>query len=225
MDTLTKKTLTGLARWQAALAAMIFIPAWSIEYWEGWLYWLVSLACNLVVVLYFLKHDPALIARRMHAGPKAEREAKQKLILSFGSVALPAIFVVSGLDHVFGWSSMPWPLAVVGDVFVIISYVIFFIVFRENSFASSIIEVAPGQTVVTTGPYARVRHPMYSGAIFFLLGTPLALRSWWAFLPAVLVLLAVVWRLLDEENYLSRNLPRYDDYRRGVRWRLLPGVW
>jgi protein-S-isoprenylcysteine O-methyltransferase Ste14 len=98
-------------------------------------------------------------------------------------------------------------------------------VFRENTFTSATLELAPDQRVISTGPYALVRHPMYSGALIMLLGIPVALGSWWGILVVVLILPALIWRLLDEEKFLARNLPGYIDYQNKVRYRLLPGVW
>ena len=104
-------------------------------------------------------------------------------------------------------------------------FAVVFVVLRENSFASAIIEVTADQKVISTGPYAFVRHPMYAGAIPMFFGMPLALGSWWGLLPALALLAVIIWRLLDEEDYLQRNLPGYADYQRHVRWRLLPSIW
>ncbi len=225
MDTLTKRALTGTFRFHLALAVLIFGPAQSLTFWQGWLYWCVFLACSLTITLYFLRQDRALIERRLKAGPTAEREATQKLILWFAVAGVCAAFIVPGLDHAFHWSSVPVPVVLAGDVLVVIGYVICFLVFRANSFASAIVEVGPGQRVITTGPYAVVRHPMYAGALLIFFGTPLALGSWWGLVPAAVLTAVIVWRLLDEENYLDRNLAGYAEYRQAVRWRLVPGMW
>jgi protein-S-isoprenylcysteine O-methyltransferase Ste14 len=225
MDSLAKRALIGLARFQVVLALLILLPAWSLSYWQGWLYWALFGACCLVLTLYFLRRDPSLVERRMNVGPVAERERKQKVIQSFAAVLVCALFVVSALDHRFGRPSLGWPVVLIGDAFVLLGFYAFFRTFRENSFASSIIEVGSGQKVVDTGPYALVRHPMYAGALLMFFGTPPALDSVSGFVPAALLAAVIVWRLLGEEAYLARNLPGYDDYRRKVRWRLVPGVW
>jgi protein-S-isoprenylcysteine O-methyltransferase Ste14 len=224
-DDLTKRAFAGFARFQIALALMIFLPAWSLHYWQGWLYWLLFGASCVVITLYFLRHDRALIERRMQAGPGAETEPRQKLILKFASVALIAMYIVSPLDHRFGWSFVPDWLVLVGDALVALGFYGFFLTFRQNAFAAATVRVESDQPVISTGLYAIVRHPMYTAALALFLGTPLALGSWWGLVPAALLLAALVWRLLDEESYLSRNLPGYTDYQRQVRTRLVPGIW
>ncbi len=225
MEKLTKRAVIGLLRFQLVLAVLIFVPAWSLTYWQGWLYWFILLAAHLVITLYFLRHDPALIERRMKAGPGAERRPSQKLIQALAGVAACAVIVGSALDHLLGWSPVPPSLVIGADVLVILGYMIVFLVFRENSFTSAIIEVGAGQQVVTTGPYALVRHPMYAGALLGILATPIALGSCWGLVPAGFLAGAIVWRLLDEEDYLDHDLPGYDEYRRQVRWRLVPWLW
>jgi len=133
--------------------------------------------------------------------------------------------VVASLDHRFSWSRVPPALELLGDALVASGFLAVFFVLKENSFAAGAIEVAPDQRVISTGPYAIVRHPMYAGALIMLFGTPLALGSFWSFVPFVLTIGVLVARLLDEETFLAKNLPGYDDYRREVRRRLVPLVW
>src|SRR3954453_1335116 len=225
MDDLTKRVLLGLAKFQLFLALVIFLPAWSERYWQGCLYWLVFGLLCLVLGLYFTRHDPALVARRMQAGPKAEKEPRQKLILTCASVTLVAVYVVSGLDHRFRWSSVPSWLVLIADLLVILGAYGFYVTFRENSYAASTVPVENGQPLISSGPYATVRHPMYTAAIILYVATPLALASWWGLVPAALLVGVIVWRLTDEEAYLSHNLAGYADYRQRVRARLLPGAW
>lgn len=222
---LAKQAWLGALKFQLVLALLIFGPALSLTFWQGWLYWCVFLACVLSLTFYFLRHDPALVARRMRAGPTAEREATQKLIQLLAAIFLCATIVVSALDHLYRWSSVPWQLVVAGDLLVVAGFAVMFLVFRENTFAASTIAVESGQKVVTTGPYALVRHPMYSGALVLFFATPIALASWWGLVPAAMLAGALVWRLVTEETYLDRNLPGYPAYRRALRWRLVPGVW
>jgi protein-S-isoprenylcysteine O-methyltransferase Ste14 len=161
----------------------------------------------------------------MNAGPKAEREPRQKLILTCASVTLVALYIVCGLDHRFRWSSVPSWLVLIADLFVILGAYGFFVTFRANSYAASTVTVENGQPVISSGPYAAVRHPMYTAAIILYVATPLALASWWGLAPAALLAAIIVWRLMDEETYLARHLPGYAEYRGKVRARLIPGVW
>ena len=177
------------------------------------------------MTLYFLKRDPALVERRLNAGPGAEREASQKPIQLAASVVFGATFVVSALDYRFGWSDVPESAVAAGNALVVLGFLSVFAVFRENSFASAIIEVGKGQKVVSTGPYALVRHPMYAGALLLFVGSPLALGSSWGLLLIVPMTAILIVRLLDEEKYLVRNLPGYEAYCAKVRYRLVPGVW
>ena len=225
MNDLGSRAFVGLAKFQLALALLILLPAWSLTYWQGWLYWIVFGVSCLVLTLYFLRHDPALVEPRMKAGPGAEQEPWQKLILWLASAALITLYIVSALDHRFGWSFVPNWLVLVGDTLVILGYYGIFLTFRVNSFTVATVRVEQGQRVVSTGPYALLRHPMYSAAVVMFLGTPFALGSLWGLVPAAILIAAIVWRLLDEENYLARNLPGYEDYRCKVQARLLPGVW
>ena len=177
------------------------------------------------VTSHFLRHDPDLIRRRLAAGPSAEQRGTQKIVQAIASVLFVALFAVSGLDRRFGWSSVPAVVAVLADVVVAAGFAIVFMVFRENSHASANIEVTADQRVISTGPYGRVRHPMYAGGLLLVAATPLALGSLVA-LPIVLPFVAVlVARLLDEERMLAAELAGYREYCRRVRFRLVPRIW
>jgi len=129
------------------------------------------------------------------------------------------------LDHRFGWSSVPASVSVLGDALIALAFLFIFFVFKENSYGASTIQIAEGQTVVSTGPYALVRHPMYAGALVMLIGTPLALGSWWGLFAVLLILPVLIWRLLDEERFLRQNLAGYAEYQTKVKYRLLPFIW
>jgi protein-S-isoprenylcysteine O-methyltransferase Ste14 len=225
MNDLGKKALTGLVRFQIFLALLLFLPAWSVRFWEACVYWSVFSVAVLVITLYFLKRDPALVESRLQAGPAAEREKRQKVIQILASILSCGLFVVPGIERRLRPSVIPLPLVLAADALVLAGFVIFFLVFRENSYASSIIEVKTGQRVISTGPYGLVRHPMYAGAALLFLATPPALGSLWALVGAVPLCGVIVARLLDEEQYLSKNLPGYEEYCRKVRYRLIPHVW
>lgn len=220
-----QKALAGMLRSLLVIAAIFFIPAWSLRFWEGWIYLAIMGAASATIVLYLAKYDDALIGRRLKAGPVAEKEKSQKIIQTLTAAAGVILFLVPGFDFRWQWSNVPTALIVLGDLGVIAGYIIIFLVFRENTYASSIVEVTESQKVISTGPYALVRHPMYVGAILIFFATPLALGSWWAFIPAAIVSVMIAVRLVDEERILVASLPGYDDYRRQVRYRLIPGLW
>ena len=161
----------------------------------------------------------------MKSGPLAEREPRQKLIQTFSSMLVIAIFLVSALDHGLGWSAVPVAAVMFGAALIVLGFAIMFQAFRDNSFAASIIQVDRGQRVIDSGLYARVRHPMYSGALIMFAGIPVAMASWWGLVPVALLAVTIVWRLTDEERYLARNLAGYEGYRGRVPARLVPGVW
>jgi protein-S-isoprenylcysteine O-methyltransferase Ste14 len=225
MTSNARKAFAGLFRSLLIVAAIFFIPAWSLRFWEGWVYLAIMGAASLAIILYLATYDDALIGRRLKAGTVAEKEKSQKIIQTFTAAAGVILFLVPGFDFRWQWSNVPTTLIALGDIGVVAGYVIIFLVFRENTYASSIIEVAESQKVISTGPYAVVRHPMYAGAILIFFATPLALDSWWAFIPAIIVSAIVAVRLVDEEKFLAARLTGYEDYRRQVRYRLIPGIW
>ena len=225
MNSLNRKALRGVLFLFLAMAALLFIPAGTFDYWQAWLFLAVYFALSLAITLYLMQHDPQLLARRMSGGPTAEKEPTQKIIMWFASLGFIGLLVVPALDHRFGWSHMPPYLVVAGDALMALGWLAIFLVFKENTFTSATIELAPDQKVISTGPYALVRHPMYGGALIMLLGVPIALGSWWGVLVLVATLPALVWRLLDEERFLARHLPGYVAYQSEVRYRLVPLVW
>ena len=225
MNDLNKKALSGLLRFVIILAAVLFLPAWTFRYWQAWIFLSVFSACALATSLYVMKNDPKLLQRRMRAGPGSEKERSQQIIQLVATFAFIALIVFPPLDHRFAWSTVPPALVLGGDGLVALGFLIIFFVFRENSFASGVIEVNAEQKVVDTGPYALVRHPMYSGALVMLLGVPLALGSRWGLLLVIPITLVIVWRLLDEEAFLTRNLQGYSEYQAMVRYRLVPWIW
>ena len=205
--------------------AAIFIPVWTLRYWQGWVCLAVFFVPACAITVWVARNDPALLERRLRAGPKAEKEIGQKIVQVITSIVFLADFAIPALDHRFGWSKVPTYTAIIGDVMMLAGFAITFAVFKANSYTSGIIEVAEDQRVVSTGPYAVVRHPMYSGGLILLFGIPLALGSWWGMLINVPMTVAVLWRLLDEERFLAEHLVGYTDYREKVHSRLVPFVW
>jgi protein-S-isoprenylcysteine O-methyltransferase Ste14 len=206
-------------------AAIIFAAAGTLDYWQAWLFLACCFVASLMLSVWLVRHDPALLQRRMRGGPFAEGERSQKVIMTLTSLGFVAGLVVPGLDRRFGWSDMPAAIAILGDVLLLAGWFGIYRVFQANSYAAATIRVDSGQTVISTGPYAIVRHPMYAAAVVMILGIPIALGSWWGVLVWVALLLTLAWRLLDEERLLVRDLEGYAEYRRKVPWRLIPGIW
>jgi protein-S-isoprenylcysteine O-methyltransferase Ste14 len=225
MKNLTGQAFLGLVQLVAMLAIFLFLPGWTLDYWQAWVFLAVFSVSVFLVTLYFLKKDPSLIERLLKAGPSAEQVRSQKIIQGLAAIFFILPFIVSSIDHRLGWSTVPTFVALLGDILVAVGLYIVFLVFRENTFTSATIEVTDEQKVISTGPYAVIRHPMYSGAFIMLLGIPLALGSWWAFIFVFLLFAAIVWRLLEEEKFLAKNLPGYKSYRQRVRYRLIPLIW
>jgi protein-S-isoprenylcysteine O-methyltransferase Ste14 len=219
------KVFGGLLFLLLVMAALLFIPAWTLDYWQASTFLAVYFASSLAISFYLMKKDPKLLERRMNGGPFAEKETTQKIIMSFTSLGFIGLVIVPALDHRFEWSHMPPYAALAGDVLVLLGWLAIFFVFKENTFASATIELAPDQKVISTGPYALIRHPMYAGGLLMLVGMPIALGSWWGLLVIVAMTPALMWRLIDEEKFLARNLPGYLEYRKKVRYRLIPLVW
>jgi len=207
------------------ITALLFAPAGTLDFWQAWLFLAVFVACMVPLGIYFVRTDPALVERRMRAGPAAEQEPVQKVAIGIVCAALLAMLIVPGFDRRWHWSGVPAWLTVVADATIVASFVIFFYVMKQNSFAAATVRVERGQTVVSTGLYGVVRHPMYMGTLPLTIAMPLALGSWWALLPVLAIVPALVWRLVDEERVLRRDLPGYAAYCARVRYRLVPGIW
>ena len=225
MDNLARKTVLGFTQLIGALGILLFAPAWTLDYWQAWLYWFVFAASSALITAYLWKKDPKLLSRRIDAGPGAESEKSQKLIQLLACFVFLAAMILPSLDHRFSWSAVPLSAVLAGDVLTALGFFIVFLVFKENTFTAATIVVTPGQKVVSTGPYALIRHPMYSGALVLLFGTPLALGSWWGLLMFMPMLFTIAWRARDEERFLFKNLSGYKEYCQIVRYRLVPFAW
>jgi protein-S-isoprenylcysteine O-methyltransferase Ste14 len=215
----------GLAFLALVMALLLFLPAGTVCYWQAWVYLGVFFGSSTLTTLYLVRKDPALLQRRLSGGPTAEKEKSQKIIMTFTSLGFVAGLVVPALDHRSRWSEVPLAIEILGDLLGVVGFYLIYLVYKENSFASATIELARDQKVISTGPYAFVRHPMYVGGLLYMFGSPLALGSYWGLVPFAVMTPFLIWRLIDEEAFLSRNLPGYDEYRKKVRWRLLPGLF
>jgi protein-S-isoprenylcysteine O-methyltransferase Ste14 len=208
-----------------AMLALMFIPAGTINYWQGWAYAGTFIICCAAYTIYLAKYDPALLKRRTEAGISHEKEFTQKVVLALLFAACIVLVVLPSLDFRFGWSLMPWQVSIIGDALVAFSFYIFYLVSKVNTFAAANIRVEEGQKVISTGMYGFIRHPMYFAALFLFIGTPLALGSWWALLLLPLFIPILVARILNEEKVLVRDLHGYVQYTQKVRYRLIPNIW
>ena len=219
------KAWVGIGLLAVAMGLLLFLPAGAIRWWEAWIYLGVFFGASIPITFYLMRHDPALLERRLAAGPIAEKEPAQKVIMLMASFGFIATLVVPALDYRYSWSAVPTYVVLLGDALAALCFAITFLVYKENTFTSATIEVAQDQWVVSTGPYAIVRHPLYAGGLLLFIGTPLALGSYWGLVASIAVLPALLWRLLDEERLLYRDLPGYAEYCDKVRWRLIPRVF
>ena len=206
------------------IGSALFLSAGTINYWQAWVYLGVVAVSSVLLTLSVIK-DPILLESRTKIGPTVEKRPIQKIIVLCAQLPHIAAFIVPGLDRRFGWSSVPSWLSIVGNFLIIVSLWMVYLVFKENSFGSSTVDIAKDQKVISTGPYAIVRNPMYASAAVYFIGMSLALGSYWGLIASVLTILGLVWRLFDEEKFLAKNLPGYTEHCAKVRWHLIPGIF
>ena len=204
---------------------MLFLPAGTFSYWQAWVFLVVFALSTLIPSLYLLRTNPVALERRMRTGPVAEARPVQKVVSAVLGLSLVALIVVSVLDHRFGWSRVPTTISLVGDVLVAIGLGVSMLVVIQNGYAASTISVESGQKLVSTGVYAFVRHPMYTGIVIMMLGIPLALGSYWGLVFVLPGLIGLAVRIGDEEQLLKQELDGYSEYAQKVHYRLVPYVW
>ena len=225
MTKLLLQTLAAFVVGSLLLGLLLFLPAGTFNYWQAWVFLVIFLITINVFGVYFSMKDPALMERRKQAGPAAEQSTLQKIVATLALTGLVALFVLSALDRRLGWSQVPPLVSWIGNALLVLSFIIFTLVFRVNSYGASNIRVEQDQQVISTGPYALVRHPMYDGALLMVISIPLALGSWWALALLVLTIPVLIIRILDEEKTLAKDLPGYTEYEQQVRYRLVPYLW
>lgn len=225
MTNINRKAWFRLAIFAIVMGVLLFVPARTVRYWQGWVYLSIITGASTLITLDLMRHDPMLLERRMRGGPTAERRPVQRLIMLCMSIGFIALLVVPALDFRFKWSAVPFSGVVVGNILVVTGFYFISLVYRENTFTSAIIEVTEDQKVISTGPYAIIRHPMYASASLYILGTPLALGSYWGLVVLGAIMPLLLWRLFDEERFLAKHLPGYTEYQKQVRYRLVPFVW
>jgi protein-S-isoprenylcysteine O-methyltransferase Ste14 len=204
------------------LPALLVLPSGTLAYWEAWAFLAIILIPMTLTTAILLARDPELLERRIRG---REKDRAQGRIVALAGMVFLALLLIPAFDRRFGWSRVPPPAVIAADVVVLLAFGLFIRVLRENRSASRVIEVQPGQRVVATGPYAVVRHPMYTAVALLSLATPVALGSWWAFIPATLLLAVLAERIKHEERVLTSELTGYGDYMRTTVYRLIPGVW
>lgn len=201
---------------------LIFLPAGTLAFAEGWLLMGLLFGPMFIAGLVMLAKSPEFLAKRLDV--KEKRSAQQGVVKLSGLMFI-AGFVVAGLDFRFGWSNMPQAVTVVASVLFLLAYLLYAEVMRENAYLSRTIKVEEGQTVVSTGLYGIVRHPMYMATLLLFLVMPLVLGSWWALIPFAFYPAIIISRLKDEEVLLTRELAGYAEYKEKVRYRIIPFIW
>lgn len=204
------------------IGLLVLWPAGTLKFWQVYAYLAFLLVPMLFVVRYFLDKNPKFLERRLIT---KEKEGQQRVVVWTSTLVFLAGFMLPGFDHRFGWSNVPTYVVIVADIAVLIGYSIIILVFKENTYASRVVEVSKNQTVISTGPYSIVRHPMYLGVLIMFSVTPLALGSYWAIIPFAALPAFLVLRILNEERLLSEQLPGYKEYCRRIRFRIIPFVW
>ena len=224
MKTIPKLWIFGLFE-LVVFGSMLFFPAGTFNYWQAWVFLVVVFVSAWIPAIYLLRTNPVALERRMRGGPAAETRIAQKVVIAGLYLSLAAMVVVSVLDHRFGWSPVPTAICLVGDVLVAVGLGVVALVIIQNSYAAATVQVQAGQTVVSTGLYGMVRHPMYTGNVIMLIGIPLALGSFWGLVCVAPGLIVLGLRIRDEEKLLQQELTGYREYTQTVRYRLVPRMW
>jgi protein-S-isoprenylcysteine O-methyltransferase Ste14 len=222
------KWLVQTIIWLGIIAILLFVPAGTVNWSGAWIFLVEALLVSLVLGLWLARHDPALLKERLRPPIQKGQSTPDKIITGLLVLLYLGWFVFMALDAVrFKWSAVPAWLAAPGALAVLLACYIAYLAFRENSFAAPVVKIQKerAQTVITTGPYRFVRHPMYAGMIFYLLGAPLLFGSWWGLLWGLALLGLFAIRILIEERTLKKELQGYSEYTVRVRYRLIPLVW
>lgn len=222
MKSLLTRILIRLSMLPLVIGLLMLWPAGTFDFWQVYAYFGILLVPMFFALIYFLRNAPEVLERRMKT---SEKEATQQRLVAILIVSVLAIFMIPGFDKRFGWSEIPVWLVLVGDAVMLLGYLFMIYVMKVNSFAARTIEVEQNQRVIDSGPYALVRHPMYAGFLLMYVATPIALGSWWAFLAVAVVPIALIFRIINEEMVLHRDLDGYREYTQRIRWRLVPGIW
>ncbi|NQT23263.1 MAG: isoprenylcysteine carboxylmethyltransferase family protein [Candidatus Omnitrophica bacterium] len=221
-DALIKNTILPYVKALAATALLLFLPAGTIFYWQAWIFMALFFIPMMLITIYLSLRDPELLKRRLEV---REKKPKQGIISKMFYVSIGLFFIISGFDRHYGWSSVPFTIIIVSDILFLAGYLFLFLVFKENKYLAHTIVVEKEQVVVTTGPYAIVRHPMYLSELVMFIFAPLALGSYWAITVNILLIAVLVVRIITEEQVLLLELKGYRDYTQKTKYRLIPGIW
>lgn len=204
------------------IAAFLFLPAWTVNYFGAWLFIGLLFVPMLIMGLVLFIKAPDLLAKRLN---NKEKEKTQQGVVAFSALIFPAGFVLSALDFRFGWSNVPLGLMIAASVLFLLGYGMYAEVMRENAYLSRTIEVQEDQKVISRGLYAVVRHPMYLATLFMFLPLPLILGSFWGLIPFALYPVIIIVRIINEEKVLTKELEGYKEYKTKVKYRLIPFIW
>ena len=224
MDTKKVVRLTYLRFFSGipVLGLFFFLPAGTLNYWEAWVYLALLFTPMFFMMRYLINKDPALLERRMRMREKAP---EQSLIIKISYIYYIVVFLLPGFDKRYGWSDVPLWVIIIAETLIFLGYLMVVWVFRTNSYASRTVEVDEDQKVIATGPYAIVRHPMYTGITILYILSPLALGSYWVMIPSTIIIPVLVARILSEEKILAKELKGYTEYQQRIKYRLFPGLW
>ena len=214
--------LTKLICGALLLGLLLFLPAWTFNYFGAWLFLGVLLVPVMIMGIVLFIKAPALLAKRLN---DKEKEGTQKSVVALSGLMFIGGFVLSALDFRFGWSNVPLPATIAAAVVFLAGYAIFAEVMRENAYLSRAVEVQDGQKVVSTGLYGIVRHPMYLATLLMFLPIPIILQSFWGLIPISIYPVIIVTRILNEEKVLTEGLEGYSEYKEQVKYRLIPFIW
>lgn len=222
MKNLIRKIIVRFSLFPFFLGLFTLLPAGTFYYWQVYVYFTILAIPLIFVILYFLNNDPRFLERRTRA---KEKEKAQVIIQITFSLFFLSGFIVSGLDIRFGWSNVPFFISLLADVVILMGYLIIFFVFKQNSYASRVVEVENNQKVISTGLYSVVRHPMYLGALVMFIPAPCALGSYWGMITMFVIPIVLVLRILNEESVLKKELYGYKEYCQKTKYRLIPFFW
>jgi protein-S-isoprenylcysteine O-methyltransferase Ste14 len=203
-------------------ALALFLPAGTIYYWQAWVFMALFFVPMALIAAYLFRCSPELLRRRLDT---KEKKPGQGILAKLFYFTVCSFFVISGFDKRYGWSSVPFIIIIISQLFFLVGYLFLFLTFKENKYLAHTVVVEKDQQVVTTGPYAIMRHPMYFSELVMFIFAPLALGSYWAVIPNILLVVILAIRIITEEQVLLSELKGYRDYTKKIRYRLIPGVW